>query len=214
MLEKEDYLEKFKSLEEVDKKFFDEIQNSIFSSLCALPINKYNPSQGEGKLVLCGTFKNDSSVKVLFLGIAPSTRRFDKKLRAFFPGSLSENSSGAFFFRALIETNFIKDFDVYITNLLKCSTPYNSFPSDEEIKSEAPILRRELELVRPNYVVCFGEGVKRAFLNNFNFYIYTLSIKKVLTIKHPSYFFRRGDFVGLVRELLSLKEKILEGERK
>lgn len=45
---------------------------------------------------------------------------------------------------------------VYITNLVKCTQPHPDNPSREVVAEDLPLLFREIELVRPEYIVTFG----------------------------------------------------------
>lgn len=198
----------FKSLKEIDSKFFDEIQNGTSCDWCEYEVNRYRLGSGYGKLVLCGTFKNDNSLKVLFLGLAPSHRRFDNEVRAFFPRSLSENSSGALFLKSLIESGFFEKFDIYITNLVKCSNPINEIPSNKIISQNLPILKRELVLIKPNLIVAMGNSVRNYVDSCLYDYLRNELKCEIHHIHHPSFFLRGNDPKGCLDELVHLKDVI------
>lgn len=46
--------------------------------------------------------------------------------------------------------------NIYITNIVKCQPPNNRTPNMEEIGACAQYLRREIELVQPKIIVCWG----------------------------------------------------------
>ena len=46
--------------------------------------------------------------------------------------------------------------DVFVANVLKCRPPHNRDPSDEEAGRCLPYLRRQIELVNPEVILCVG----------------------------------------------------------
>jgi uracil-DNA glycosylase family 4 len=203
--EESDISSLFKSLKEIDPLFFDEIQRKVSCDWCLVEINRYKPKTKYGKLVLCGMFRNDGALKTLFVGLAPSYRRFDDRVRAFFPKNLNEGSSGALFMRSLLRSGFLKQFDVYITNLVKCSSPTNETPSDKIVLQNLPILKRELELVKPDAIIAMG-GVTKNYINAYVSGEWSKS--QFYTIHHPTFFLRGGDPMRCLIELRHLKEGI------
>jgi DNA polymerase len=177
--------------------------------LCSLPVNDSQNGDVYGKLFL-SVFEssNPKAKKILFIGIAPSYRRFDPKRRAFTPGSDSEDSSGKFFFDALREVGLFNH-SLYFTNLIHCSTEDNRYPRSEEVKACSPFLKMEIDLVKPDLIVCLSKNVYDDFLRVFRFHI-LISKLKVVYIKHPSYFYRKSDLNELKGELLKIKNMVEE----
>jgi DNA polymerase len=62
---------------------------------------------------------------------------------------------------SVLEKSGLSRRDLYITNLVKETTPHNRRPSRAEIRVWAPLLASEMELVRPGVVVLMG-GVARS----------------------------------------------------
>lgn len=54
--------------------------------------------------------------------------------------------------------------DVYIANVVKCRPPGNRVPYPEEAETCWPNLRRQMELVRPEFVLCLGATAARQLL--------------------------------------------------
>jgi uracil-DNA glycosylase len=54
--------------------------------------------------------------------------------------------------------------DVYICNTIKCRPPGNRTPTVEEMRNCSEYLQRQLELVRPKYLVCLGGSATKALL--------------------------------------------------
>jgi len=86
--------------------------------------------------------------------------------------------------------------DVYIMNVLKCRPPENRNPSPEETAKCRPFFERQLEILRPEYIVCVGTVPAQALLETTEsvgklrsrFHRYRDS--QVLVTYHPSYLLR------------------------
>ena len=172
-----------------------------------LPVNDSRNGAVYGKLFLSAFESSEPGAKkILFIGIAPSYRRFDPQRRAFTPGSDSEDSSGKFFFDALKEVGLFRH-SLYFTNLIHCSTEDNRYPRMEEVRACSPFLRMEIELVKPDLIVCLSKNVYDDFMKIFRFHV-ILSKIKVIYIKHPSYFYRKDNLDELKSELVRVKNEI------
>ncbi len=86
--------------------------------------------------------------------------------------------------------------DVYIMNVLKCRPPDNRNPEPQETTNCRPFFERQLEILRPEYIVCAGSVPSQALLETTEsigklrgrFHRYRGS--KVLATYHPSYLLR------------------------
>jgi DNA polymerase len=86
--------------------------------------------------------------------------------------------------------------DVYIMNTLKCRPPNNRTPTDVEIENCRPFFEAQLEVLQPEYIICWGAIAARALLKTIEsvgrlrgrFYRYHSA--KVLVTYHPSYLLR------------------------
>jgi uracil-DNA glycosylase family 4 len=96
----------------------------------------------------------------------------------------------------IIEACTWKRDDVYILNVLKCRPPDNRNPDPEETANCRPFFERQLEILRPKYIVCVGTVPGQALLETTEsvgklrgrFHRYRDS--KVLVTYHPSYLLR------------------------
>jgi len=85
---------------------------------------------------------------------------------------------------------------VYIMNVLKCRPPDNRNPSPDETTNCRPFFERQLEILRPEYIVCAGTVPAQALLETAEsvgklrgrFHQYRDST--VLVTYHPSYLLR------------------------
>ena len=91
--------------------------------------------------------------------------------------------------------------DVYITNTVLLRPPPNWRRKDQQIEPFLPILRRHVELVAPEMLICLGGVAANALLNcdtgiltlRGEWHEYTIGEDKVVPVMptpHPSYFLR------------------------
>jgi len=99
----------------------------------------------------------------------------------------------------IIEACGWKREDVYIMNVLKCRPPDNRTPLPPEVANCRPFFERQLEILRPEYIVCVGTVPAQALLETTDsvgklrgrFYRYRDS--QVLITYHPAYLLRNPD---------------------
>lgn len=56
----------------------------------------------------------------------------------------------------IIEAVELKREDVYICNILKCRPPNNREPQPSEMETCTPYLSKQIELVKPEFIICLG----------------------------------------------------------
>jgi len=95
------------------------------------------------------------AARVVFIGEAPG-RQEDLQKRPFV------GAAGKLLDEMLAAINLKRE-DVYITNVVKYRPPHNRDPLPEEIYANAPLLQKELAVIRPELIVILG----RHALNNF-----------------------------------------------
>ena len=76
--------------------------------------------------------------------------------------TLLGNRSGDFFFECLADIGLSIN-DVYITNLVKCQAENNRISNDEEIFSCSQHLLKEIEIIRPHFIIIMGRVVMKYF---------------------------------------------------
>jgi len=161
--------------------------------------------------------------KQTVFGVGPVTTRFVMVGEA--PGAEEDRigdpfvgPAGQLLDKILIATGIPRD-QVYILNTIKCRPPGNRVPSDSESENCRLFLEAQLEILQPDYIVCWGAVAVRAILGTtepigrlrgrFHWYKKT----KVLVTYHPSYLLRAPeakkltweDMKTLMRELGTLK---------
>lgn len=111
---------------------------------------------------LGGTRKNfvfgvgSKDARVMFVGEAPGR---DEDLK----GEPFVGAAGQLLNRILEAIGFARE-DVYIANILKCRPPGNRDPQPTEIASCEPILRRQIEIIRPLVLCTLGAFAARTML--------------------------------------------------
>lgn len=99
----------------------------------------------------------------------------------------------------MIEAIQLKREDVYLLNTVKCRPPGNRNPAPDEVANCREYFQTQLQLLRPEYIVCLGAVSSQALLQSKlsigrlrqTFHQYHDS--KVLAIYHPSYLLRNPD---------------------
>jgi uracil-DNA glycosylase len=110
----------------------------------------------------------------------------------------------------IIEACGWKRSEVYIMNVLKCRPPENRNPLPQEVENCRPFFERQLEIIRPEYIVCVGTFPSQALLKTDvsvgklrgRFHRYKDS--KVLVTYHPSYLLRNPSAKKYVWEDMQL----------
>jgi len=104
----------------------------------------------------------DPSAHVLVVGLAPGAHGSNRTGRQF-----TGDASGDFLFPALYRAGFASQpdsisredglelMDMYITASGRCAPPQNK-PKAEELNNCQPFLEREIEILKPNVLVCLG----------------------------------------------------------
>ncbi|RLI83218.1 uracil-DNA glycosylase [Archaeoglobales archaeon] len=78
----------------------------------------------------------------------------------------------------MIESIGLKRSDVFICNVLKCRPPNNRDPTENEIRACGDYLRRQLEAIRPDLIVCLGR-----FAANFVFNLFGLKFTSITKVR-------------------------------
>jgi len=93
----------------------------------------------------------------------------------------------------------LKRSDIYILNVLKCRPPGNRTPTPEESANCWPYLERQLEIIRPEFIVCLGATAAQQLLDTTQTIgrlrgrFHTFGNSQVLCTYHPAYLLRSPD---------------------
>ncbi|BAI80885.1 uracil-DNA glycosylase [Deferribacter desulfuricans SSM1] len=200
----EKYLKEVFGIEEVliksDVKCNNELYDFYLNEVkdcnkCRLAKNRTNLVFGEG----------DPNAELMFVGEGPGAEE-DKQGRPFV------GRAGQLLTK-MIEAMKLKREDVYIANIVKCRPPNNRAPLNDEIGACIPYLHKQIEIIKPKYIICLGSIAASALLNT------TTAISKirgsfrefkgikVMPTFHPAYLLRNPKMKKLAWEDLQLVMK-------
>lgn len=117
---------------------------SDLETLKEVCIHTFMPAAGE--FVVFG--EGPTKARLMLVGEAPGAE--EAKTGLPFVGN-----AGRLLDKYLEETKIPRE-DVYVTNVLKTRPPDNRTPRKTEIKEALPFLIRQIELIRPEVLVCLG----------------------------------------------------------
>ena len=109
----------------------------------------------------------NEKAEVVFVGEAPGR---DEDLR----GEPFVGAAGKLLTEMLASIGLRRE-DVYITNVLKCRPPNNRDPTPEEVEKCGDYLIRQLDVIRPNVIVCLGRFAAQFVFNLFGLEFTTIS---------------------------------------
>ncbi len=143
-----------------------------------------------------GEFINHGSQQTLFfIGEAPGEKE-DMYNRPFV------GRSGQLL-RKIFLDEFYNDYNIYISNVVKCRPPNNRKPLPEEIETCLPYLLNEIEKIKPSLIIYLGRTAESVSKKIENGEI------KTLFLYHPSYALRTGKTNQWVEESNNkIKQKI------
>jgi uracil-DNA glycosylase family 4 len=123
------------------KKLLDDVAAEVVvCTLCPLRKTRKNAVPGEG----------DPRARIMFIGEAPGSSE-DLQGRPFV------GAAGQFLEAVLGEIGVSRE-DVFICNVLKCRPLGNRAPKPIEIQTCTPYLDRQIELIKPEFVVTLGNS--------------------------------------------------------
>ena len=143
---------------------------------------------------LCGTRTKtvfgvgDAQARIVFLGEGPGANE-DRA------GEPFVGEAGKLLDKILTASKLSRD-EVYILNTVKCRPPNNRNPLPGELENCRPYLDQQLDVIRPDYIVCLGAVAAKSLLDTKlslgklrkQFHQYRSS--KVVVTYHPAYLLR------------------------
>ncbi len=125
-------------LSETDETLEDIAKEIMNCRKCDLWKAKTNYVPGEGS----------ENAEVVFVGEAPG-REEDRQGRPFV-------GNAGKLLNELLSSIGLRREDVFIGNVLKCRPPNNRDPKPEEVEACSPYLIRQLNVIKPDVIVCLG----------------------------------------------------------
>lgn len=114
---------------------------------CRLSKKRINAVPGEG----------DPKAKLMFVGEAPGAKE-DETGKPFI-------GMAGVFLDSLLKKYKIKRKNIFITSIVKCRSPDNRDPKQDEIKACKYFLNKQIKLIKPKVIVLLGDVAFRSLLN-------------------------------------------------
>ncbi len=146
----------------------EDIRREILScTKCELHKSKTNYVPGSG----------NPNARVVFVGEAPG-REEDRQ------GEPFVGAAGKLLNEMLARIGLRRE-DVFICNVLKCRPPNNRDPKPEEIEACGGYLLRQLDVIKPDVIVCLGRIAAKFIFENFGLEFTSISKVrgKVFTVR-------------------------------
>jgi uracil-DNA glycosylase len=186
----------FKSLEEINKYFSENIKSDLFKT-------SKNVVPGEG----------NSEAEIMFVGEAPGAR--EDELGRPFVGPAGK------FLDVLLESIDLERDNVFITNVVKCRPPNNRDPSIEEKKIFAPWLKAQIDFINPKVFVPLGRHALCSFLPNVSIssahgkiFYREKDGRAIFAMYHPAVALYNGSFREILIEDMQNLKKFLNNNDK
>ena len=116
----------------------------------------------------------------------------------------------------ILESIGLKRESVYICNILKCRPPNNRAPLPEESEACTPYLMKQLDLIKPAFIICLGRTAAQWLLKTND----TLSVMrgrvhdyrgmKLIVTYHPAALLRNPDWKRPVWEDMKMFKKLFD----
>ncbi len=101
--------------------------------------------------------EGDDKARLFLVGEGPGAEE-DKMGRPFV------GRAGQLLNRILQAINLSRE-EVYISNVVKCRPPGNRLPTGGEVEACLPYLKRQIEIINPQIIVCLGSLATRALVD-------------------------------------------------
>ena len=115
----------------------------------------------------------------------------------------------------MIEAMGLKRSDVYIGNIVKCRPPNNRNPEPDEIAACMPFLKKQIEVINPEVLVCLGKFAAQTLLqtetpiSKLRGEFQNYGDIKLMPTYHPAFLLRNPNMKKAVWEDLKMVMKVL-----
>jgi len=119
----------------------------------------------------------------------------------------------------IIEATGMKRAEVYICNIVKCRPPNNRAPLPAEEETCTPYLMKQIELVRPKFIICLGRTAAQWLLKTTDGLsamrgrFHDFHGSRLLVTYHPAALLRNPEWKRPTWEDMQMLMKALEGSR-
>jgi DNA polymerase len=187
--------------EEKLKILYSEMQRCNKCEISNLPENKGERLEGSG----------DLNSKIMMIGIAPSYYRGGKKMIFEGKGVFSTDSPTDRIVYLALENINLKRMDVFMTNILKCSTPFNREPTESEMNNCSYFLIKEIDIIKPKLIYLMGNIPCSYFKIKIGELRYDIQLDSFLAgIFHPTYAYRYDKKEIFIKQVENAYRRVFE----
>jgi DNA polymerase len=137
--------------EKISASSLENIQQALINcQRCPLCSHRHNIVFGEG----------NPHARLMFIGEGPG---YDEDMQ----GRPFVGKAGQLLDKMIAAMQFTRA-EVYIANIVKCRPDGNRNPMPDEIAKCIPFLHKQIEIIRPEAIVCLGATAAKALLNTDN----------------------------------------------
>lgn len=128
--------------------------------------------------------QGDGDARVVFIGEGPGEQEDEQ-------GTPFVGKAGQLLTKMLQAIDLSRD-EVYITNIVKCRTPQNRNPEEDEIEACLPYLMNQLSIIQPTIICALGKVAANVLLQNdkalgsMRQQFYSFQESKLMVTYHPS----------------------------
>ncbi|MEM7415531.1 MAG: uracil-DNA glycosylase [Gemmatimonadota bacterium] len=126
-------------------------------------------------------------------------------------------AAGQFLDLLLATVGLSREDSVYIANVLKCRPPGNRDPQPDEIEACSPLLRKQIELVKPDALLAVGSfsgrllaGQEKSSLGRLRGTVHSYHGVPLVVTYHPAALLRNGNWTRSVWEDLQLLRDVID----
>jgi DNA polymerase len=169
---------------------------------------KCNLHKGRNKFVFGS---GNPNAKVLVIGEGPGAEE-DKQ------GLPFVGRAGQLLTDMLRAIDFSRE-EVYIGNIIKCRPPENRTPFPDEIETCLPYLKKQIDLIKPNLILCLGLTAAKGLLGtresmtNLRGKLFEFENAKVMVTYHPAALLRNPHWKRPCWEDLKMFKKLYDSPR-
>lgn len=116
----------------------------------------------------------------------------------------------------ILEAVQLKREDVYICNILKCRPPNNRAPLPEESESCTPYLMKQLDVIKPQFIICLGRTAAQWLLQTNDSLgamrgrVHDYRGMKLIVTYHPAALLRNPDWKRPTWEDMKMFKKLYD----
>ncbi len=155
----------------LDAKTYADFKRALIDSQCT----KCSLSQNRHNIVVD---RGNPEAKVLMVGEAPGENE-DLQGKAFV------GRAGKLLDSMMLEVGIDTNQDTLIANVAKCRPPENRAPKQEEVDACMPFLKKQISLLKPNFIVLLGATAFRHLIRDKGDFKMAKEVGRPFT--HPEY---------------------------